>query len=155
MEKEPAEIARRLERAQVMCMAGAMEIEELKMRSAPLKARRSELQALLAEVDEPDTVALHPAAAQAYAQLASRLHEALEGEVGEPVRAELRELIEGVVLHPLAQKGKFELEVRGTLAALLRIGGPQTSKTPAAAAGGGSDNQLTWESEVTLGAGAG
>ncbi|MCV0415880.1 MAG: hypothetical protein K5831_13520 [Brevundimonas sp.] len=79
MEKELAEIARRLERAQVMCMDGAMEIEELKMRSAPLKARRSELEALLAEVDEPDSVALHPAAAQAYAQLASRLHEALEG----------------------------------------------------------------------------
>ena len=33
--------------------------------------------------------------------------------------------------------------------------GIQTSKTPAAAAGGGSDIRLTLESEVTLGAGAG
>lgn len=86
MERELAEIARKLERAQVMCMDGAMEIEELKARSAPLKTRRAELQSLLAEVDEPETVVLHPAAAQAYAQLASRLHEALKGEEGEAVR---------------------------------------------------------------------
>ena len=33
--------------------------------------------------------------------------------------------------------------------------GIQTSKTPAAAAGGGSDTRLTLESEVLLGAGAG
>lgn len=93
MERELAEIARKLDRAQTLCIEGAMEIEELKRRSTPLKARRSELQALLAEVDEPETVALHSAAAQAYAQLASRLHEALEGDEGEEVRIQLRTLI--------------------------------------------------------------
>jgi site-specific DNA recombinase len=140
MEKELAEIARKLERAQTMCMDGAMEIEELKARSAPLKTRRAELQSLLAEVDEPETVVLHPAAAQAYAQLASRLHEALEGEEGEAVRNQLRQLIEGVDLYPLAQKGKFELEVRGTLAALLGVGGAQTAKSPAASGDGAFDD---------------
>ena len=153
MERELAEIARKLERAQIMCMDGAMEIEDLKTRSAPLKARRTELQALLDEVDEPETVALHPAAAQAYAQLASRLHEALEGDEGEEVRNQLRKLIEGVDLHPLEQKGKFELEVRGTLAALLRVGSAQTAKSPAASSSGAFG--LTSASEVTLGAGAG
>ncbi len=34
------------------------------------------------------------------------------------------------MFHPLAQKGKFELEFRGTLAALLRIGGPRQAKPP-------------------------
>ena len=153
MERELAEIARKLERAQIMCMDGAMEIEDLKTRSAPLKARRTELQALLDEVDEPETVALHPAAAQAYAQLASRLHEALEGDEGEEVRNQLRKLIEGVDLHPLEQKGKFELEVRGTLAALLRVGSAQTAKSPAASSSGAFG--LTSASEVLLGAGAG
>ena len=156
MEKELAEIARRLERAQVMCMEGAMEIDDLKARSTPLKARRAELEVLLAEIDEPEMIALHPAAAQAYAQLASRLHEALEGDEGEEVRTELRKLIEGVDLHPLPQKGKFELEVRGTLAALLGVGAAQTSKNPAAKTNGVSGSfGLTSESEVTLGAGAG
>ncbi|WP_407059711.1 recombinase family protein [Brevundimonas bacteroides] len=153
MERELAEIARKLERAQTLCIDGAMEIEELKSRSAPLKARRTELHALLAEVDEPETVALHPAAAQAYAQLASRLYEALEGDEGEEVRNELRKLIEGVDLHPLEQKGKFELEVRGTLAALLGVGRAQTAKSPAAGSSGAFG--LTSASEVTLGAGAG
>lgn len=63
MEKELAEIARRPERAQVMCMEGAMEIDELKARSIPLKARRAELEVLLAEIDEPEMIALHLAAA--------------------------------------------------------------------------------------------
>lgn len=67
MEKELASIERQIERAQLMCMEGAMEIEELKTRSLPLKARRSELKALLAEVDEPSVVTLHPSAASAYA----------------------------------------------------------------------------------------
>jgi hypothetical protein len=70
----------------------------------PLKARRAELEVLLAEIDEPE---LHPAAAQAYAHLAARLHEALEGDEGEEVRTELRKLIEAGDLHPLPQK--FEL----------------------------------------------
>lgn len=51
MERELAEIARKLERAQTLCIDGAMEIEELITRSAPLKARRTQLAALLAEID--------------------------------------------------------------------------------------------------------
>ena len=70
MGRELAEIARKLERAQTLRIDGAMEIDELKSRSAPLKARPTELQAFLAEVDETKTVALHPAAAQAYPHLA-------------------------------------------------------------------------------------
>ena len=43
---------------------------------------------------------------------------------------------QGVDLHPLPQKGKFELEVRGTLAALPGVGAAQTSKNPAAKTNG-------------------
>ena len=72
---------------------------------------------------------------------------------GEEVRNQLRKLIEGVDLHPLEQKGKFELEVRGTLAALLSVGVSQTRKSPAGGTSGAFG--LTSASEVTLGAGAG
>jgi hypothetical protein len=44
-------------------MEGAIEIEDLKTRSVPLKARMGELHALLAEIDEPSVVTLHPSAA--------------------------------------------------------------------------------------------
>jgi len=64
-------------------------------------------------------------------------------------------LIEGVDLHPLPQKGKFELEVRGTLAAFLGVGAGQTSKNPATKVNGVSvDQSLTSGCEVSLGAGA-
>nr|WP_295236746.1 hypothetical protein [uncultured Brevundimonas sp.] len=53
MEKEFAFIERQIERAQLMCMEGAMKIEDLKARSLPLRARRSELQALLPEAEVP------------------------------------------------------------------------------------------------------
>ncbi len=156
--RELAEITRKLDRAQTLCIDGAMEIEELKRRSTPLKARRSELQALLAEVDEPETVALHPAAAQAYAQLVLRLHEALEGDEGEEVRNQLRALIERVEFIPAEGLGKFGLEIHGNLARLLRISGAteaglQTHKTPAASGSGGFE--VSHGCEVLVGAGAG
>jgi hypothetical protein len=50
-----------------------MEIEQLKARSAPLKVRRAELQALLAEVDEPAVLSLHTGVAEAYRRMAEQL----------------------------------------------------------------------------------
>jgi hypothetical protein len=80
------EIARRLERAQTMCMDGAMEIDELKARSAPLKARRLELQlelqSLLAEAEEPSVLSLHPGVAEAYRRMAEQLRAALDDVAG-------------------------------------------------------------------------
>ena len=152
MEKELASIERQIERAQLMCMEGAMEIEDLKARSLPLKARRSELQALLAEVDEPSVVTLHPSAASAYGQLAGRLHEALDGDDGEEVRTEIRRLIDHVDFYPLEGLGKFDLQVHGSLAVLLGLNEARTAKSPAGS--GGASGVLT-RCEVDLGAGVG
>jgi hypothetical protein len=76
-----------------MCMEGAMEIEDLKARSLPLKARRSELQGLLAELDVPSVVTLHPSAASADGQRVGRFHEALEDNDDEDIRAEIRQRV--------------------------------------------------------------
>ena len=162
MEKELAEIARKLERAQTMCMDGAMEIEELKARSAPLKARRAELQALLAEAEEPSILSLHPGVAEAYRRMAEQLREALDDVDGEEARDVVRQLIERVVFIPVEGLGKFELEIHGNLARLLRIGsgqraGAQTAQSPEANGDGalGSFGLTSGRCEVLLGAGAG
>ncbi len=136
MTKELASIERQLERAQLMCMEGVMEIEDLKTRSIPLKARRSELQALLAEVDQQSIVSLHPSAAQAYAQLASRLHEALEDDDGEEVRAEIRKLVDRRDFYLLEGLGRFDLQVHGSLGVLLGLSEGQTAESPTAFGGG-------------------
>ena len=135
MEKELAEIARKLERAQTRFMDGAMEIAELKARSAPLKARRSELEALLAEVAEPAVLSLQPGVAEAYRRMAEDLRAALDEIDGEEARNAIRSLIDQIVFIPLEGLGKFELESQGNLARLLRISGSgvaeaQTRKKP-------------------------
>jgi site-specific DNA recombinase len=155
MEKELAEIARKLERAQTMCMDGAMEIAELKARSAPLKARRAELEALLAEAAEPAVLSLHPGVAEAYRRMAEQLRAAMDEVDGEDARNAVRSLIDQVVFIPVEGLGKFELEIQGNLARLLRISSAdaQTHKSPAASGSGAFAG--SHRCEVLVGAGAG
>ncbi len=49
---------------------------------------------------------------------------------GEEVRSELRKLIERVAFIPLEGLGKFQLEVHGSLAALLALGETGQQKPP-------------------------
>lgn len=155
MEKEQVEIGRQLERAQVMFMEGLVDLDTLKARTAPLEARRQELTALLSEV-APQTVQLHPGVAKSYQGLAEDLQQALEGDAGEDLRAELRKLIERVDFIPLAGLGKFDLRVHGSLAVLLGLGDTQKAENPTARSHGVSvDQSLTSGCEVSLGAGAG
>ena len=135
-----------------------MEIAELKARSAPLKTRRAELEALLAEVAEPAVLSLHPGVAEANRRMAEQLHAAMDEADGAAARNAVRSLIDQVVFIPVEGLGKFELEIQGNLARLLRISGAggaeaQTHKTPAASGSGGFD--APHRCEVFLGAGAG
>lgn len=155
MEKEFLEIGRQLERAQVMFMEGVVDLDTLKARTAPLEARRQELNALLFEA-APQTVQLHPGVAEAYQRLAEDLQQALEGDAGEDLRTELRKLIERVDFIPLQGLGKFDLRVHGSLAVLLGLGGTQKAENPTARGRGVSmDQSLTSGCEVSVGAGAG
>ncbi|MCV0416332.1 MAG: recombinase family protein [Brevundimonas sp.] len=130
MEKELAEIGRRLERAQVMFMEEVIDLETLKARTTPLKARHAELTALLCEVAPTESVRLHPGVAEAYRRLAENLHLAIEGDTGEDLRQELRRLIDQVDFIPLDGLGKFDLRVYGSLAVLLGLGAPQNAENP-------------------------
>ncbi|WP_354702823.1 recombinase family protein [Brevundimonas vancanneytii] len=144
MEKELAEIARRLERAQVMFMEEVIDLETLKARTAPLKAQQVELTGLLSEVAPTETVRLHPGITQAYRRLTEDLHLAIEGDAGEDLRKELRRLIDRVDFIPLDGLGKFDLRVHGSLAVLLGLGGTQKAENP-----------TVGDCGVSLGAGAG
>lgn len=155
MEKELVEIGRQLERAQVMFMEGVVDLDTLKARTAPLEARLQEVKALLSEA-APQAVQLHPGVAEAYQRLAEDLQQALEGDAGEDLRAELRKLIERVDFMPLEGLGKFDLRVHGSLAVLLGLGDAQKAENPTAESRGVSvDPNLTSGCEVSLGAGAG
>lgn len=71
-------------------------------------------------------------------------------------RTELRKLIDRVDFIPLEGLGKFQLEVHGSLAALLALGQARNAKNPTAEGHGVSaDQSLTSGCEVMLGAGAG
>ncbi len=129
LERELTEIERKLNRAQAMCLYGAIETAELKTISAPLKTSRSEIQARLAADAAPSVIQLHPGAAEAYRRLAENLHQAIDGEDGEEVRTELRKLIERMDFIPQEGLGKFQLEVHGSLGALSALSpGPESRK---------------------------
>ena len=116
----------------------------MKSISAPLKTRRAEIQSRLSNDEAPSVIQFHPGAAYAYRRLAEDLHQAIEGEDGEEVRAELRKLIERVDFIPIEGLGRFQLEVHGSLAALLALGQAQKAK-----------NLTGGTCEVFVGAGAG
>lgn len=72
------------------------------------------------------------------------------------MRTELRKLIDRVDFIPAEGLGKFQLEVHGSLAALLALGQARNAKNPRAVGHGVSvDQSLTSGCEVILGAGAG
>ncbi|WP_336971002.1 hypothetical protein [Brevundimonas aurantiaca] len=96
-----------------MFMEEVIDLDTLKARTTPLKARQAELTALLSEVAPSETVRLHPGVAEAYRQLAENLHLAIEGDAGEDLRQELWQLIDRVDFIPLEGLGKFDLRVHG------------------------------------------
>lgn len=57
-------------------------------------------------------------------------HQAIDGEDGDQVRAELRKLIDRVDFIPMEGLGKLQLEVHGSLAALLAMGQAQKAENP-------------------------
>ena len=87
--------------------------------------------------------------------MAEQLRQALDEVDGEDARNAVRSLIDQVLFIPVEGLGKFELEIQGNLARLLRISGAeaQTHKTPAASGSGGFEG--SHRCEVFLGAGAG
>ncbi len=153
-ERELGELARKLERAQMMFMEEMITMDELKARTAPLALRRSDLQVIVATSPDPVVVQLHPGAAEGYRRLAENLHLAIERDDAEDLRTELRKLIDHVEFIPEDGMGKFGLKVHGRLAGLLQIESQvRNDKNPAA--GGSGVSVGSHDCEVSLGAGVG
>ena len=122
IERELAEVWRKLERAQVMCLDSAIDTAELKKLSEPHRARLAVLQKRLAvAVQPPSPIQLHPQAAEAYRRLAANLHIMLERNDADNVKAELCRLIERPDFTPVPAHSRFTLRVHGRLADLLRV----------------------------------
>jgi DNA invertase Pin-like site-specific DNA recombinase len=145
LERELSEIARRLDRAQQAYLAGAMDVGDLAAVSDPLKARRREIEARLAEAADDagpaPVIQLHPGAARAYQMLAEQLEDAMGADDGQEARDELRKLIDRVVFTPREGLGRFDLQVHGRLDDLLKISTGQATdaKNPRALRLGGID----------------
>src|SRR5271166_2444336 len=72
---------------------------------------------------------LHPNIAEAYRRKVEELHVALKADDAGPARELIRGLVEAIVLWP--EDGSLRVEVRGELAAILRLSGHANEKAPA------------------------
>jgi hypothetical protein len=93
-----------------------------------LESRRFELESELATTALP-APRLHPNIAEVYRRKVEELHHALRQEDSGPARELVRGLVEAIVLLP--EDGRLRVEVRGELAAILRLSGCANEKAPA------------------------
>lgn len=150
LEREFAEVGRRIERATEAYLAGQLELDGFAAVHEPLKTRKAEISALLLAAAAGDQVVqLHPGAVEAYRRLATDLHQVLAAPDADEVRQVFRKLIERVDFTPEQGHGKFSLLVHGRLAGILQVvdrSQAQNAKNPTAG---------VTDCGVFLGAGAG
>jgi site-specific DNA recombinase len=93
-----------------------------------LERRRLELERELETTAAP-APRLHPNIAEAYRRKVEELHAALKADDAGPARELISNLVEAIVLVP--EDGRLRIEVRGRLAAILRLSGHANEKAPA------------------------
>ena len=109
-------------------MADGEPAARLKDKLRELERRRLELESELETAAAP-APRLHPNIAEVYRRKVEELHNALRAEDAGPARELIRGLVEAIVLVP--EDGRLRVEVRGELAAILRLSGPPNEKAPA------------------------
>ena len=110
-----------------------------------LERRRLELERELETTAAP-APRLHPNIAEAYRRKVEELHAALMADDAGPARELIRGLVEAIVLVP--EDRRLRVEVRGELAAILRLSGCANEKAPA-----GSPELLVEQIKMVAGAG--
>jgi site-specific DNA recombinase len=93
-----------------------------------LERRRLELDRELKTSAAP-APRLHPNIAEVYRRKVEELHATLKAKDAAPARELIRGLVEAIVLIP--ENGRLRVEVRGELAAILRLSGLANRKAPA------------------------
>ena len=131
LENELAEVKRRAERLVDQVADGVLTGAAIKDRLDALEARRSQIEAELAQAPVTPVIALHPRMADHYRTVVGSLERALDrgdSEAAAEARDLVRQLIETVVVTPLEERGKFALTVQGKIAALVNQDGENTMK---------------------------
>ena len=106
-------------------------VVQVKDKMLALDARKTELERLIKETDEPPAL-LHPNMAAHYRNEVARLHEALADENHRHEAAEIiRGLVDKIVLHPLDEgaDATMAIDLHGDLAGILSLSA-QTKKPP-------------------------
>ena len=128
---EHQRVCRQIDRL-VDALADGVSAARLRGRLSELERRRLELERELETAKAP-APRLHPNIAEVYRRKVEELHEALKAEDAGPARELVRGLVEAIVLTP--ENGRLKVEMRGELAAILRLSGLANAKAPAGGAG--------------------
>ena len=126
---ERERVCRQIDRL-VDALADGEPAARLKEKLRELERRRLDLEDKLKTAAAP-APRLHPNIAEVYRRKVEELHNALRAEDAGPARELIRGLVEAIVLLP--EDGKLHVEVRGELAAILRLSRPPNAKAPAGA----------------------
>jgi site-specific DNA recombinase len=124
---EKERVCRQIDRL-VDALAEGEPAARLTERLKELERRRLELERELETTAAP-APRLHPNIAEAYRRKVEELHAALRADDAGRARELIRGLVETIVLIP--EEGRLRVEVRGELAAILRLSGCANEKAPA------------------------
>jgi site-specific DNA recombinase len=127
LRSEKERVCRQIDRL-VDALADGESAAPLTGRLRELEKRRLELERELKTAAAP-APRLHPNIAEVYRGKVAELHGALMAEDAGPARELIRGLVEAIVLIP--ENGRLRVEVRGELAAILRLSGCANEKAPA------------------------
>jgi site-specific DNA recombinase len=131
LESELAEVKRHAQRLVDQVADGVLTGAAIKDRLDALEARRSQIEAELAQAPVTPVIAPHPHMADHYRMVVGSLERALDrsdSEAAAEARNLVRRLIETMVVTPLEERGKFALTVQGKIAALVNQDGENTMK---------------------------
>ena len=126
LRSEKDRVCRQIDRL-VEALAEGEPAARLMGRLRELEQRRLELERGLETAAAP-APRLHPNIAEVYRRKVSELQNALRADDAGPARELIRGLVEAILLMP--EDGKLRVEVRGELAAILRLSGCANEKAP-------------------------
>jgi site-specific DNA recombinase len=141
---EKERVCRQIDRL-IDALADGEPAARLKERLKELERRRLELERELNTSAAPAR-RLHPNIAEVYRRKVEEIHATLKAEDAGPARELIRGLVEAIVLIP--EHGRLRVEVRGELAAILRLSGCANEKAPA-----GKPELLAAQIKMVAGAG--